>query len=102
MDLGFEQENYEVVWANDNEHWACETYKRNFEGKIIEGDIADINFDDTPDNIDIITGGFPCQDFSMIWKRKGIGTDRGNLYKFFVRAVAKKMPKVFVAENVKG
>jgi DNA (cytosine-5)-methyltransferase 1 len=102
MDLGFELEGYKVVWANDFEHWACQTYNKNFKGKIVEGDIADIDFTKTPDNIDLITGGFPCQDFSMIWKRGGIGTNRGNLYKYFVRAVAAKLPKAFVAENVKG
>jgi len=101
MDLGFAQEGFEVVWANDFEHWACETYKKNFGEHIVEGDIADIDFSNTPD-CDVITGGFPCQDFSMIWKRGGIETDRGNLYRHFVRAVATKLPKVFVAENVKG
>lgn len=101
MDLGFVQEGYEVVWANDNFHEACETYKRNFGNHIFEGSITDVDFSKTPD-CDIITGGFPCQDFSMIWKRGGLGTDRGNLYKHFVRAVATKLPKAFVAENVKG
>jgi DNA (cytosine-5)-methyltransferase 1 len=102
MDLGFELGGYEVVWANDNEHWACESFRRNFNGEMVEGDIADIDFDDAPDGIDLITGGFPCQDFSMIWKRGGIGTNRGNLYKHFVRAVEAKLPKAFIAENVKG
>lgn len=101
MDLGFKQEGYEIVWANDFEHWACETYKKNFGPHIIEDDIVDIDFDNTPD-CDLITGGFPCQDFSMIWKRGGLNTNRGNLYKHFVRAVATKFPKAFVVENVKG
>ncbi|MBI4065339.1 DNA cytosine methyltransferase [Candidatus Gottesmanbacteria bacterium] len=101
MDLGFVQEGYEIVWANDNFHEACETYKRNFGNHIFEGSITDVDFKDTPD-CDVITGGFPCQDFSMIWKRGGLETDRGNLYKHFVRAVSTKLPKAFVAENVKG
>lgn len=101
MDLGFVQEGYKVVWANDNFHEACQSYRRNFGGHIVEGDIADVDFTKVPD-CDIILGGFPCQDFSMIWKRGGINTDRGNLYKHFVRAVAAKLPKAFVAENVKG
>jgi len=101
MDLGFVQEGYKIVWANDNFHEACETYRRNFGNHIFEGDIADIDFKSVPD-CDIILGGFPCQDFSMIWKRGGITTNRGNLYKHFVRAVATKLPKAFVAENVKG
>jgi len=101
LDLAFVREGFEVVWANDNFHAACETYKRNFGDHIFEGDINDVDFSKVPD-CDLITGGFPCQDFSMIWKRGGIGTDRGNLYKHFVRAVETKLPKVFVAENVKG
>ena len=101
LDLGFVREGFEIVWANDNFHAACETYKRNFGDHIFEGDINDVDFNEVPD-CDLITGGFPCQDFSMIWKRGGIETDRGNLYKHFVRAVETKLPRVFVAENVKG
>lgn len=51
---------------------------------------------------DIILGGFPCQDFSIIWKRPGLDGERGNLYKSFLRFVDAKKPKAFVAENVKG
>lgn len=101
MDLGFVQAGYELVWANDNAHWACETFIKNFGPHIVEGSIADIDFSKVPD-CDIMTGGFPCQDFSMIWKRGGLGTDRGNLYKYFVKAVDAKRPKIFIGENVKG
>jgi len=51
---------------------------------------------------DVILGGFPCQDFSVIWNRPGINGRRGDLYRHFVRAVIVKRPKAFVAENVKG
>lgn len=101
LDLGFVQAGYEVVWANDFEHWSCQTYKKNFGDHIHEGSIVDVDFSKVPD-CDIMTGGFPCQDFSMISKRGGLETDRGNLYKHFVRAVDEKKPKVFIGENVKG
>ncbi|GEM_PF-120142 len=101
IDLGFEQEGFRIKWANDNNHWACETYKKNFGDHIVERDIADIRVREVP-NSDIILGGFPCQDFSMIWKRGGIETERGNLYRHFVRIVKAKKPLVFIAENVKG
>lgn len=101
LDLGFKQAGYEIVWANDFEHSSCVTYAKNFGDHIVEGSIVDIDFNEVPD-CDIITGGFPCQDFSMVYKRVGLGTDRGNLYKQFVRAVETKKPKIFVAENVKG
>lgn len=101
LDLGFVQAGYQVVWANDHNHWACETYKKNFGDHIYEGSIVDVDFSEVPD-CDIITGGFPCQDFSMISKRGGVETDRGNLYKHFVRAVEEKNPKIFIGENVRG
>lgn len=101
LDLGFAQEGFWIKWANDNDHWACETYKKNFGDHIIEKDVADIRVKDVPQS-DVILGGFPCQDFSMIWKRGGIETERGNLYRHFVRIVKSKKPLMFIAENVKG
>jgi DNA (cytosine-5)-methyltransferase 1 len=89
------------VWANDFEEKACETYATNLGEHIVWDDITKVKLKDIPD-IDIMIGGFPCQDFSMIWQRGGISTDRGNLYRYFVEAVKTKKPKVFVAENVKG
>lgn len=103
LDLGFHQAGYETVWANDFSHWACESFRKNIGDVIVEGDIEQIDPNDPsiPD-CDIILGGFPCQDFSMIWKQPGLEGERGNLYKSFLRFVNAKKPKVFVAENVKG
>lgn len=70
----------------------------------MEGDIEQIDpyTDKTIPNCDLVLGGFPCQDFSIIWKRPGLNGERGNLYKSFLRFVDAKKPKAFVAENVKG
>lgn len=105
LDLGFEQVgDYKTVWANDFKHEACETFRNHFGDVILEGDIEQVDpytNKDIPD-CDIILGGFPCQDFSIIWKRPGLDGERGNLYKSFLRFVDAKKPKAFVAENVKG
>lgn len=101
MDLGFAQEGFEILWANDNNHWACETYRHNLSDHIVEAEIQDVDIDSIP-MADVVLGGFPCQDFSMIWKRGGINTERGNLYRYFVNIIQAKKPKVFIAENVKG
>ena len=101
LDLGFVNAGFEVVWANDIDHAACETYRRNFGEHIYEGDIANFDIDAIPDG-DIVIGGFPCQDFSVVSKQGGIETKRGNLYKFFVNVVERKQPLAFVAENVRG
>lgn len=72
-----------------------------------------------PENIDIVTGGFPCQDFSVAGKRMGfdsrkshLGTasepdapsaeNRGHLYMWMRDVISIVSPKLFVAENVKG
>jgi DNA (cytosine-5)-methyltransferase 1 len=51
---------------------------------------------------DVITGGFPCQDFSHAGKRKGFDSNRGTLYQSYVELVKRVKPLVFVAENVNG
>ena len=73
-----------------------------------------------PKNIDIVTGGFPCQDFSVAGKRMGFDSDkshtgskiidhsipsvesRGQLYMWMREVIAITQPKIFIAENVKG
>lgn len=72
-----------------------------------------------PENIDIVTGGFPCQDFSVAGKRKGFNSDkshnggklevdeptvesRGQLYMWMKEVVSLVQPTIFIAENVKG
>lgn len=72
-----------------------------------------------PKNIDVVTGGFPCQDFSVAGKRKGFDSDkndmgkkrldnapseetRGKLYFWMKQVIDIVRPKIFVAENVKG
>jgi len=103
LDLGFHQQGYETVWAIDFNEWAVATFKNYFGDVIVHGDIEEIDpyKDDIPE-CDLILGGFPCQDFSVIWKRPGLNGERGNLYKSFLRFVDAKKPKAFVAENVKG
>lgn len=103
FDLGFEQCGYKTVWANDIDQFACETFKHNLGSVIEQGNIED--FKPSRANIpdcDLILGGFPCQDFSVVWKKPGLKGERGNLYKNFLRFVKEKQPKAFVAENVKG
>jgi len=101
LDLGFEKEGFDIQWALDHDHCAVETHRKNFGEKIVNKDIVEVDFSKVPD-CDVILGGFPCQDFSVIWTRPGIHGQRGDLYRHFVRAVSVKQPKIFVAENVKG
>ena len=104
LDLGFHLEGYNTVWANDFSEWACDSFRSYFDDVIVNKDITKINpyKDKSIPDCDIILGGFPCQDFSVIWKQPGLKGKRGGLYRNFLDFVASKKPKAFVAENVKG
>ncbi len=52
--------------------------------------------------VDVVTGGFPCQPFSLAGKRKGLKDKRGKLYKAMLDVVNMLRPKLFIAENVSG
>ena len=101
MDLPFHKAGFKVVWAIDSNKYACKTFRRNIADVIINDSIENIDIAQVPE-ADICIGGFPCQDFSLIWKRPGLEGTRGNLYTYFLEFVNKKKPKAFVAENVKG
>ena len=100
MDLGFVQEGFNIVWANDSDKSACATYRRNL-GPILCADVKEVDFSTVPD-CDVVVGGFPCQDFSIVGKRAGINGERGSLFYSFAEMIAAKRPIAFVGENVKG
>ncbi len=124
---------FDTVFANDiNEHakiaWVDYFSKRKIDvmGIFKVGSIVDYvkqfkNGDKSifPNDIDIVTGGFPCQDFSVAGKRKGFDSHkdhngllidipgpseetRGKLYMWMKEVVEITRPKMFIAENVKG
>ncbi|MGD8455489.1 MAG: DNA cytosine methyltransferase [Anaerolineales bacterium] len=101
MDYPFHRAGFQVVWANDIDEDACQTYSKMISNKINCTSIEDVDIDKLPE-VDLVTGGFPCQDFSVIWKRPGLFGYKGNLYTYFVEVVNKTKPKAFIAENVKG
>lgn len=104
MDIGLRDVGFETVWANDFSLEATQTYANYMGDHIVHGDITQIDpfTDESIPEADLVTGGFPCQDFSMIWKRPGLDGKRGTLYQNFRDFVAAKRPMAFIAENVKG
>ncbi|MBU5270130.1 DNA (cytosine-5-)-methyltransferase [Clostridium cochlearium] len=117
---------YELVWANEIDEYAAVTYRTNFNHNLIVGDIEKIvNLDRCIDElerelyetkrwqildhqIDILTGGFPCQAFSIAGKRKGFDDHRGNLFWSIIDLVNLinnthgEKPRVLFLENVKN
>jgi len=121
LDLGFKLSNmFDVVFANDISGPATETHSMNFHIKhvkdhpsiadlpvVFQGDVAELKVDAFEKlEPDVIAGGPPCQDFSMVrgpgTERAGTKVSRGRLYSHFVRALIHLQPRVFVFENVPG
>lgn len=101
LDLGFEFAGFNVIWANDFDKAACQTYRANVSENIVEGDIRVVK-DSIPDH-DILIGGFPCQPFSTLGKLKGFDDEgRGTLFFEIMDIVKKHDTKVIVLENVKN
>lgn len=100
---GLENNGIDVIWANDNDSKACETYRLNFpDTKLVEGNIEDINVKDIPD-IDILTFGFPCTSFSIAGYQRGLEDEKtGHLFFEALRVLKAKQPKAFILENVKN
>ena len=94
----------EIVYANDIEQSACELFERNFGIKPDNRDIREVSSSELPE-FDILTGGFPCQSFSIVAqnpKRLGIKDEKGMLFFEMCRILRDRHPKCFIAENVKG
>ncbi|PTX47018.1 DNA (cytosine-5)-methyltransferase 1 [Gemmobacter caeni] len=97
----FKKNPFDIVWSNDLNKYACDTYEHNLKHKIHVGSIWD-HIDTMPGSCDLLIGGFPCQDISINGKRRGIAGERSGLYRAMVEAVKRMRPKMFVAENVRG
>ncbi len=95
----FKRNKFDVVWANELNPNACKTYERNLGTHIVCGDIKD-HIKSIPSDVDVVMGGFPCQDISINGKMQGIKGKRSSLYSYIVEAVKRCRPKVFLAENV--
>lgn len=105
LDLGFKQAGFNIIWANDFDKFAVETYRENLGNHVVFGDLNEIDYDKIP-LADVIIGGFPCQPFSMMGKEKGFKETRGTLFFTVIEVIKKqiergKTPKVIVLENVR-
>lgn len=104
LDKYYPSNDMEIVYANDIDDNACKLFEENFGIKPDNRDIREVKSSELPD-FDILTGGFPCQSFSIVAqnpKRLGIKDDRGKLFFEMCRILREKQPMCFIAENVKG
>lgn len=105
LDQGFENAGFDVIWANDFDKYAVETYKANYNNEIVLGDINEIDLDSIPP-FDVLIGGFPCQPFSMMGEERGFEDARGTLFFRIAEIIRYRIdhgdkPKAIILENVR-
>lgn len=113
LSMGFDDNGFVTVMANDFDQDAANTFKLNHPHvKFIDGDVSKIDeqlIKSTIGNtdVDVMMGGIPCQSFSMAGRRIRKGIDHSDdprhfLYREYFRLLDIMKPKVAIIENVKG
>lgn len=99
--IGFKQAGCEISWANEIDSNACKTYLENSfseDTELFEQDVCTFS---PPSDVDILTGGFPCQPYSIAGKMKGLNDDRGQpMFEQILRIAKLCNPKIIFMENV--
>lgn len=107
--LGLEQAGFNEVGLVELDKWACSTLKNNRpHWNVIENDIIKVaesgihNYINNNIEVDLLSGGYPCQSFSYAGHKMGLEDVRGTMFYYYAKILSQLMPKVFLAENVKG
>ena len=103
LGLGLEKAGLKCVALNELDKWACSTLRANRpHWNVLEGDIKNYSFEGYRDQVNVVTGGFPCQAFSYAGKKLGFKDVRGTLFYEFARVVNEVKPDICIGENVRG
>lgn len=93
------------AWANDYDEDTCNTYRHNIckedPQSVVCEDVRKLDLSQFSE-IDAFAFGFPCNDFSLVGKQKGINGNYGPLYTYGIKVLNLYKPKWFLAENVDG
>jgi DNA (cytosine-5)-methyltransferase 1 len=98
FDLAAERAGMEVAWQSEIDRHASQVLEARFTAPNY-GDIHDLT---EPPAVDVLTGGFPCQDYSVAGTRGGLAGDRGALWWEYLRLITQLNPTWVVGENVPG
>ncbi|WZL74286.1 DNA (cytosine-5-)-methyltransferase [Clostridiaceae bacterium 35-E11] len=108
--LGLENAGFHSKGLVENDKYACQTLRKNSpKWNVIEKDIIEVveegirNYVDVPiGELDLLSGGYPCQAFSYAGKKMGLSDARGTMFYYYAQALQQLLPKMFLAENVRG
>jgi DNA (cytosine-5)-methyltransferase 1 len=106
LSSGFINNGFVPLLLNDYDKTSCETLKLNhpdFENVVVCKKLQDVDFTAYKhQRLDLLSGGVPCQSFSIAGKQLGLDDVRGNLLLDFILLIEELKPRVFLIENVKG
>lgn len=106
--LGLENAGFKEVGLVEIDKYACQTLKRNRpHWNVIEDDIITVANNGIRNyigdvEIDLLSGGYPCQSFSYAGHKMGLNDVRGTMFYYYAKILDELKPKMFLAENVKG
>ncbi len=98
-DLGFEWAGFDVAWQCESDAWKQQVLRAHWPDVELFDDICTMQ-DHPP--VDVMIGGFPCQDLSVAGRRKGFSGERSVLAFEFLRVAESLQPRWIVLENVPG
>lgn len=110
LGIGISKAGFKPAMVVEWDHWCCDTIRENRKkaaGALakwpapIEGDVRDVDFSGFEGKVSLVSGGPPCQPFSLGGKHKAYSDER-DMWPEAVRAVRQSKPKAFIFENVKG
>ncbi len=108
--LGLEEAGFENLLSNDFDKDSCDTLKLNRPNwnvvcdsveNLAEKDLLKM-LNIKEGELDLLSGGYPCQSFSYAGKRLGLNDVRGTMFYYYAKILKQLKPKIFLAENVKG
>jgi len=108
--LGLEEAGFNTIGLVELDKYASETLRINRPNwNVVTEDIVNVTekgietyFDIKPGELDLLSGGYPCQAFSYAGKKAGLKDARGTLFYHYAKFLDYLKPKMFLAENVKG
>ena len=108
--LGLEKAGFKTIGLLDNDKDSCDTLRANRPNwNIIETDITSFSekilltyFNLSIGELDLLSGGYPCQSFSYAGKKLGLDDTRGTMFYHYAKFLKQLQPKMFLVENVKG
>jgi DNA (cytosine-5)-methyltransferase 1 len=109
LGLGLSLSGFEPETVIEWDKWACDTIRENKscgyplvrDWNIFEGDARLFDYSSIVSEVDLISGGPPCQPFSLGGKHKAF-KDKRDMFPIAVDAVRRLSPRAFIFENVKG